>query len=95
MTQTARTPSASARTQWRRVANFVHWMNEERRNQGIGMRGPCEMYASSREWRERPDEVEYPGSWEVRRVQQGCEIQFKGAHLFLSTALAGETVGLI
>ena len=35
------------------------------------------------------------GAGEVRRVQQGCEIQIEGAHLFLSAALAGETGGLI
>ena len=93
--QTARPPSATARAQQRRFTNFVRWMNEERGHEGIGMRAPCEMYASSsREWRERPDEVEYPGSWEVRRVRQGGEIKFQGTHLFLSTALAGEAVGL-
>ena len=44
----------------------LRWMNEERGHEGIGMRALCEIYTpSSREWRHRPDEPEYPGNWEV------------------------------
>ena len=41
-----------------------------------------------------PADAEYPGSWEVRRIRKSGEMKFKGAEIFLSTALAGEAVGL-
>lgn len=41
--QTTRPPSATARAQQRRFSKFVHWMNEGRGHEGIGMRAPCEM----------------------------------------------------
>ena len=94
--QTARPPSATARAQQRRFSKFVHWMNEDRGHEGIGMRAPCEIYKESpREWCQCPDEAEYPGHWEVRRIGQTGEMQFQGARLFVSTALAGEAVGLV
>ena len=93
--QTARPPGATALAQQRRFSKFVRWMNEERGHEGIGMRAPCEIYTpSAREWCHRPDAVEYPGHWEVRRIRQCGEMKFHCASLFLSTALAGEAVGL-
>ena len=43
-----------------------------------------------------PSTVNLPSNrWEVRRIRQTGETQFQGARLFVSTALAGEAVGLV
>ena len=93
--QAARPPSATAHAQQCRFSKFIRWMNEERGHEGIGMRAPCELYQpSARAWQQQPDEVDYPGRWEVRRIRKSGEMKFKGTRVFLSSALAGEAVGL-
>jgi transposase InsO family protein len=93
--KTARPPGATPPSQQRRFGAFVHWMNEERGHEGIGMRAPGEVYRSSkREWQARPKDPEYPGHWEVRRPRSNGDIRLLGHDVFLSDALAGELVGL-
>jgi len=92
---TARPPCGSASEQQRRFGRFVRWMNEGRGHEALGMRCPAEVYrASTRAWQANPPEPEYPGHWEVRRIRRTGEVKLAGGTCFISTALAGETVGL-
>jgi putative transposase len=47
-----------------------------------------------REWKSRPEEPEYPGHWEVRRVRRTGGVKISGGMAFITTALHGELVGL-
>jgi hypothetical protein len=43
---------------------------------------------------ERLREVEYPAGWEVRRIQGGGQMRWKGERVFVAHALEHEPVGL-
>lgn len=47
---------------------------------------------SSREYPKRLPEIEYPSSFELRRVRSSGEIKWKGQSFFLSESLVGEYV---
>ena len=74
--------------QWRQI------FNEERPHQALGNRTPSEVYeASQRVYEGTPDDLEY--EWkETRKVAQPGTIGVNRYYVFLSTALAGWTVGL-
>jgi putative transposase len=73
---------------WRQSFNY------ERPHESLGMRCPAELYrASERKYEGTPDDLEYPQMC-VRRVSRSGHIKLEGHILFLSTALAGWSVGL-
>jgi putative transposase len=73
---------------WRRMFNY------ERPHEALGMRCPGELYlASERKYEGTPEDLEYPQMC-TRRVCQHGTIRMDGERLFLSTALAGWSVGL-
>jgi len=73
---------------WRQAFNY------ERPHEALGMRCPGELYvASERKYEGTPDDVEYPQMC-TRRVSNKGTIQVEGQRLFLSTSLAGWSVGL-
>jgi putative transposase len=68
--------------------------NQERPHEALGMKRPSEVYAiSSRRYTGTPADVEYPGL-ESRKVSEQGHIMWEGRRFFLSTSLAGWSVGL-
>lgn len=73
---------------WRETFNY------ERPHEALEMRTPSELYVSSeRKYEGTPDDLEYPQMC-TRRVCNTGAIKVDGQSLFLSTALAGWSVGL-
>jgi len=73
---------------WRETFNY------ERPHESLGMRTPSEVYsASERKYQGTPKDLEYPQMCS-RRVSKDGLIKLEGERLFLSTALAGWSVGL-
>jgi transposase InsO family protein len=73
---------------WRRTFNY------ERPHEALGMRCPGELYtASKRKYEGTPQDLEYPQMC-TRRVNPTGSISIDGQSLFLSTSLAGWSVGL-
>lgn len=92
---TARPPQLTMRKQQNRFDAFLKDFNYQRGHQGIDGAIPVRLYRRSP--REMPLKIlppEYPGHYELRKVQQTGTISICGAQIFLSTALAFETVGL-
>ena len=78
----------SALDLWRQNFNY------ERPHEALQMRCPGEVYVSSpRKYEGTPEELEYPQMCS-RRVCPKGNIKLEGQRLFLSTALAGWSVGL-
>jgi transposase InsO family protein len=73
---------------WRGIFNY------ERPHEKLGMRCPGEIYiASERKYEGTPDDIDYPQMC-TRRVSRRGMITVDGHPLFLSTSLAGWSVGL-
>ena len=73
---------------WRQSFNY------ERPHESLGMRCPGEVYvASPRQYEGTPEDLEYPKMCS-RRVSSRGMIAVDGGNLFLSSALAGWSVGL-
>ncbi len=73
---------------WRQTFNY------ERPHEALGMRCPGEVYtASARKYEGTPEDLDYPQMC-TRRVSPRGTIQVEGHGLFLSTSLAGWSVGL-
>jgi len=73
---------------WRQTFNFA------RPHEALGMRCPGELYAPShRKYDGTPEDLEYPQMC-TRRICQHGLIKVDGQRLFLSTSLAGWSVGL-
>ena len=92
---TARPPAPSLRAQQRRFDRFCQEYNEERPHEALGDRVPAQYYTPSpRPCPRRLPPCEYPGHWEARRVQPNGCISWTPRPIFLSRALAGQTVAL-
>jgi len=73
---------------WRQSFNY------ERPHDSLGMKCPAELYrASERKYEGTPEDLDYPQMC-TRRVSACGAIKFEGQSLFLSSALAGWSVGL-
>ncbi len=73
---------------WRQSFNY------ERPHETLGMRCPGEVYvASERKYEGTPEDLEYPEMCKRRVCQHGM-IRMEGARFFLTTSLAGWSVGL-
>jgi putative transposase len=73
---------------WRQSFNY------ESPHESLGMRSPAELYRNSeRKYEGTPDDLDYPKMC-VRQVGNDGLIKLDGQPLFLSTALAGWSVGL-
>lgn len=92
---TATPPARSRREQQRWFDRFRQEYNEERPHEALGQVPPAEFYVpSGRQWPARLPEVEYGKDLEVRWVEQGGRIRWRGQRVFVSHALEGEPVGL-
>ena len=78
-------------------ASFDEWrrtFNHERPHEALGMRCPTELYQpSQRLYEGSPEDLVYQ-AMEARRVNKVGQIAWRTEHLFISTALAGWSVGL-
>ena len=78
-------------------ASFEVWrreFNEERPHESLGMKRPAEVYtASERKFEGTPEDLEYP-KMNARRVNQTGYIHHGKDSVFISSALAGWSVGL-
>jgi len=93
--ETTRPPAGDLAAQQRRFDAFLKLFNEVRPHEALGQRPPAELYEKSpRAYPGRLEEMEYPGHFEVRRVQSRGEISWQGERLFVSEVLIGESVGL-
>jgi putative transposase len=89
--ETARPPAVTLTAQPRRTQRWLRHYNQERPHEALGQQTPA--HQSRRPYRGvRP--ARYPRGWEVRRVQQRGEINWRGRVRFVSEALAGYAVGL-
>lgn len=71
-----------------------HEFNYQRPHQALGMRCPAEIYqASSRKYTASPPELIYP-AMATRNVKASGQISWQGQELFITTSLAGWSVGL-
>lgn len=95
--QTARPPAQTWAGQQRRFTKFRREYNDVRPHEGIGQRTPASLYAeSARTYRASAvQEDVYPGHWERRYVRHDGTIKWKGGLVYLSTALAKWTIGLV
>ena len=94
--ETARPPAADRRSQQRVFDRFRRDYNEERPHQALeGAKTPAEVYRpSERSYPRRLPPLEYPGHYEVRRVNLNGYVKLHGRRMFLSQVLGHETVGL-
>ena len=68
--------------------------NQERPHEALGLKCPAEVYGkSARIYTGTPEDLDYPGM-DYRRINQLGRIKWRGRSLFISTSLAGWSVGL-
>jgi transposase InsO family protein len=78
-----------------RFAQFTRDYNEERPHEALGQRPPACLYRpSNRVMPTTLPEPTYPAETAMRKVRSNGEIKWRGDLIFISTALAGEPVGV-
>ncbi len=93
--ETAFPPAADERNQQRVFEGFRQTYNHERPHQHLQGKTPAEVYRPSlRPYPRQLPAVEYPGHYEVRRVDIGGFIKLHARKIFLSEVLQRETLGL-
>lgn len=93
--ETATPPQANMAAQQRAFDAFRDEYNEERPHEALGGSTPSQIYMPSmRDFPERLPEIEYEASWESRQVRPSGQMKWKGQSVYVSTALAGERIGL-
>jgi len=93
--QTTCPPAATAGEQQARFDDFKRHFNEERPHEALDQTPPAKVWCASD--RPMPAKVEdpwYDADHEVRRVRTSGDIKWRGGHVFIGEALAGELVGL-
>jgi putative transposase len=92
--ETASPPARSRRQQQERFDAFREEYNQQRPHEGLQMETPAAHYAPSpRPYPRRLPEPDYGGS-EVRVVDESGKFRFWSRSIFVSHALAGESIGL-
>jgi transposase InsO family protein len=92
---TAMPPAPNLRAQQRRFRTFFREYNEVRPHESLGGATPASRYSKpKRAYPSRMPDIEYPGYYETRSVQNTGTIKWKGEFLFVSAVLHGERVGL-
>ena len=93
--QTTRPAAQTAREQQERFDVFRRHFNEERPHEALDQTPPAKTWRpSARPMPARIDDPWYDADHEVRRVRHNGQIKWRGEHLFIGEALAGETVGI-
>ncbi|HYV57924.1 MAG TPA: integrase core domain-containing protein [Candidatus Nitrosopolaris sp.] len=93
----ARPPARTLAAQQRALDRFRRHFNDERPHEALHMATPTSLYRPSPR-RYDPQigtaDPSYPGHVERRRVEAKGYVRWRGGHVFVSTALASELVGL-
>jgi putative transposase len=90
-----RPPEPDLKAQAARFEGFARDYNEERPHEALGQRTPASLYRPSpRSMPERIAEPDYPPEAAARKVRSNGEIKWRGDLVAISTALAGEAVGV-
>ena len=93
--ETTRPPAANLSSQQRRFDAFTERYNTERPHEGIEMQRPAKVFTPSpRPYPRSQSSPDYPGHFEPRRVSKTGDIKLQGRQIFISHALAGQTIGL-
>jgi transposase InsO family protein len=93
--ETARPPRADIRAQQSRFNEFRRVYNNERPHEALSMETPATVYSPSlRSFTERPEPLEYPAHFELRRVSGDCTLRWKVRKVFVSSLLKHTIVGL-
>ena len=88
-------PKANLNAQQRAFNRFWNDYNYERPHQSLEDNCPSKlMCVSPRPYPDRLPDVDYPQSYQVRRVRTDGSIKWQGQLIYVSTALAGENAGL-
>jgi hypothetical protein len=91
--ETTRPPAHSAVAQQQRFDRFCADYNHERPHEALHDAPPASCYTPSpRPLPARLPPLEYPGHFEVRLVTRNGRVKWKGASVFLTSALWGEYV---
>lgn len=93
--ETSKPPAQTAAEQQRRFDVFRRHFNEQRPHEALDQVPPVKLWQPpSRAMPRRLDDPWYDANHEVRRVRPTGDIKWRGEHLFVGEALAGELVGL-
>jgi hypothetical protein len=93
--ETANPPASDMTKQEARFDTFRHEYNHERPHEGIGQQRPGKLWVkSSRSYSGSFDPLEYPRSFERRKVDSGGHFKINGVQHFISEALEGCTIGM-
>jgi putative transposase len=93
--ETASPPKRTWRTQQKALDHFREEYNHERPHESLDQQTPAEFYVSSpRPYPLIVPEMTYPDDMKVRIVKSQGDISWRSRHIYLSTTLARETVGL-
>ena len=88
-------PRNNLAEQQRAFNRFGEEFNHERPHEALGQKTPGSVYRRSpREYPVNIPSVEYAGDLIVRQVRHNGDIKWRGKRIYVSEALAGETIGL-
>lgn len=93
--ETTRPPKADIRTQQSYFNQFRRVYNRDRPHEALNMETPATLYVPSpRPFTTRPEPIEYPDHFEIRRVSGDCTLRWRGKKVFVSSTLKQHLVGL-
>jgi transposase InsO family protein len=87
-------PARTRRSQQRRCDRWMVDFNEVRPHDALGGKTPAEVYRDSERRSLAPRLPNYPPEWKTRRVTRTGNISMNDDVVFVSTALAGQLIGL-
>lgn len=92
--ETTRPPAANRASQQRSFDAFVERYNADRPHEALDMRRPLHVFKPSPRPYRSPRPPEYPAYFETRKVTSIGQIRLRNRQIFVSSALAGHTIGL-
>lgn len=88
-------PGKNIRDQQRKLDEFRQIYNHERPHEGLGMKRPARLWRGGRRpFPSKLEEVSYEPWFEVRQVAHSGMLKWSSGEVFISHALAKETIGL-
>jgi len=87
-------PARTRRAQQRSCDRWMVEFNEVRPHDALSGKTPAEVYRNSERRSLLPIDPNYPSDWQVRRVSKNGAVSLDDDTVFVSTALAGQLIGL-
>jgi len=88
-------PQANRKQQQRAFDGFRREYNHERPHEALGQSTPSDEYVPSRRpYPKKLRELEYPRTYQLRRVNEAGVMSLAGKRVFLSTVLRDQIVGV-